>query len=285
LVTLLPVGASAQTGPATTQSPARAAIYSESQCNLAAIMIWLEGNAQEMTATSTASRLRTTSAGSTPTPAEQARLAQLETQKTGGTRLKIIGLRMMDALGSYVRGSAPVANMAANGALIPVVQVCLVQYTAQIEGAQSQRWIDFQTATDGEKSAINAASIKTVGAEVHMSVLTTPPMNTPLMSLGQYRSTLTHWAFTCTGQRTASARTMYFLRPGTDDLLAVSDGSAEDPVAITRPTSPIANLARVACGETRLRPEAQSFPNLLAIVRNQEAATSTSSTPSPAPKR
>jgi hypothetical protein len=271
----------AQTNAAT---PA-AATYNEGQRNLAGVEIWKEGNAQFSAAASALSVFRPTGPGGAPTPPEQARLTQLENQKTQGTRFMIIGSKMIGAFGSYSRGVAPVPSMANNAALIPIVQACLGRFTAQLEAVQSQRWIDFQTARDGEKSAINAASIKTVGSEVHMAVLTTAAAISALPGVGPNRSNVTHWAFKCAGPRLASARTMYFFQPGSDNIIAVQDLSASPPAAITQPNSPIANLARVACGETRLKPEAQSFPDVLAIVRRQEAARAPSAAPNAVPKR
>jgi hypothetical protein len=271
----------AQTNPATPP----AATYNEGQCNLAGIEIWKEGNAQFSAAANALSIFRPTGPGGAPTPPERARLTQLENQKTQGTRFMIIGSKMIGAFGGYSRGAAPVPSMATNANLIPVVQACISSFGAAFEAAQTQRWIDFQTASDGEKSAINAASIKNVGSEVHIAVLTTAATVSELPSVGQYRSNTTHWAFNCMGPRTASARTMYYYQPGTDNIIAIQDLSASPPAAITQPNSPIANLARVACGETRLRPEAQSFPDVLAIMRLQEAARAPSATSKGAPKR
>jgi hypothetical protein len=284
---LLPQASFAQVGPAPQHTPAAspAATYNQGQCNLAGIEIWKEGNAQFRGAVSSLSVVRPVAEANAARMPLQGRLEQLETQKIQGTRFMIIGSKMIGAFGSYSRGAAPVPNMATNAALIPVVQACMARFGAALEAAQTQRWIDFQTARDGEKSAINAASIVTVGGEVHMAVLTTNASISTLPSVGPFRSHVTHWAIKCAGPRTASARTMYFYQPGSDNIIAVQDLSTNLPAAITQPNSPIANLARVACGETRLRADAQSFPDLLAMVRHQEAAGAPIVAPNAAPKR
>lgn len=271
----------AQTNPVTPAAPT----YNQGQCRLAGIQIWKEGNAQTAAAVELLSSFVPTGASRTPTPVERTRLAQWETQKTGGQRFMIIGSKMFGALGSHDRGSAPIPDMASNRALIPIVQACLSRFTAEIEGAQSQRWSEALTSTTGEKSAIDKNSLHTVGSQAHMAVLTTAPSATAIQGVGQSRSSVTHWSFKCAAPRAASARTIYLLQPGTDNIIDVQDLSSGAPIAITRPNSPIANLARLACGETWLPPDPQVFPSLLTIVRHQEAARAPNAAPSAPQKR
>jgi hypothetical protein len=257
----------AQNNPATSATPT----YNQGQCRLAGIEIWKEGNAQTAAAIELLTSFVPSGANRTPTAAERTRLAQWETQKTQGQRFMIIGSKMFGALGSYDRGAAAIPDMSNNRALIPIVQACLARFTAEVEGAQSQKWVEMLTASNGDKSAIDANSIRTVGSQVHMAVLTTSPTVTAVPGVGQSRSNVTHWSFNCAAPRSASARTTYFLQPRSDNIIAVQDLSPSTSVVIDRTGSPIANLARVACGETRLRADAASFPDLLAIVRHQEA--------------
>jgi hypothetical protein len=271
----------AQTNSATPVAPT----YNQGQCRLSGIQIWKEGNAQTAGAIELLSSFVPSGASRVPTPAERTRLAQWETQKTQGQRFMIIGSKMFGALGSHDRGSAPIPDMASNRALIPIVQACLGRFTAEIEGAQSQRWSEALTSTTGEKSAIDKNSLRTVGSQAHIAVLTTAPSATAIQGVGQSRSSVTHWSFKCAAPRAASAQTIYLLQPGTDNIIDVQDLSAGAPIAITRPNSPIANLGRLACGETWLPPDPQVFPNLLAIVRNQEAPSTSNAVPSPSPKR
>lgn len=278
---LTPSSLLAQTNPA---SPP-AATYTQGQCKMTGIAVWKAFDARIKQAMTTLSNFRPTGPNGAPTPAEQQMLASEEVKKTDSMRFKTIGQTFVDAFGSYAPGTAPLPTFSRFGDFTPVLSACLTQYGPDIEAAQKPRWIDYITTADGNRYAIDASNIKTVGPEVHMRMLVTPTASFTVPTIGLARSSVTHFAITCAAPRTYRTGIMYYLQPSSDNVLAMEDMAMLGSKPIANSNQAIASLASVACGETRLRAEAQSFATLRAIVANQEAARPITSSPSPTLKR
>lgn len=271
LCLMLPSSLLAQTSGARVSLPN----YTEGQCKMAALRAWHSHRERLNLSTSAIEYFQPTSPNGRPTPAEQAKLSQAQAEKAESIRLKAEALQIAGTFGGYDLGSAPMPLFPNIQSMTPVLQACRNRYARDIDAAQRQRWVEIARAADGKAFAVNSASIKTVGSEVHMAVMTTLPTSQPYRGLGVYRSSVLHLAFSCAGSRYSRAGLYYFLRPATDNIFYVgetSDTTSGSNQPITDPNTAMASFARVACGEFRLSPDAPSFSDLRSFIANQERA-------------